>query len=87
MTQAEVAVVAARLDDLDEKLDAIHHSLAKDIDEVKQLAQATNGRVRQLELWRAKAEGALAAAGLAKPVVYSAAGIAVGLVAERLLGG
>lgn len=86
MTQQDVAVVAARLDDLSAKMDAIHNSLKDDISEVKELATQTNGRVRKLELWRAKAEGALAAAGLAKPVVYSVVGIALGVGAERLFG-
>lgn len=50
MTDAEVAVLEA-------KLDALHD----DVLEVKKLAEATNGRLRAVEIWKARMDGAKAA--------------------------
>lgn len=36
--------------------------IKEDVDEVKQLAKETNGRIRELELWRARMQGAASTA-------------------------
>lgn len=36
--------------------------IAKDVDEVKALAKETNGRIKELELWRARIQGAATSA-------------------------
>ncbi len=39
--------------------------ISKDIDEVKMLAKETNGRIKELELWRARMQGAVTSARVA----------------------
>lgn len=36
--------------------------IKEDVDEVKELAKETNGRIRELELWRARMQGAASTA-------------------------
>lgn len=36
--------------------------ISRDIDEVKSLAKETNGRIKELELWRARMQGAVVTA-------------------------
>jgi hypothetical protein len=36
--------------------------IKEDVDEVKDLARETNGRIRELELWRARMQGAASTA-------------------------
>ena len=73
MTPSDVQLILGRLDDM-----------AADLADVKALATATNGRVRKLEIWRARIEGAQAAVGKL-PVLLACGGstvaIALGLVA------
>lgn len=54
---------------IERRLSEIH----EDINEVKVLAKETNGRVRTLELWRAKVEGAKWAVGWVPPMATAAA--------------
>ena len=61
MTPDQIAYIERRLNEI--------HG---DINEVKELAKETNGRVRTLELWRAKAEGAKWAVGWVPPVITAA---------------
>lgn len=39
--------------------------ISKDIEEVKALAKETNGRIKELELWRARVQGATSSAKVA----------------------
>lgn len=50
MTSGEEAVIVEKLE-----------SMARDIAEIKTQVKATNGRVSQIELWRARMEGVSAA--------------------------
>lgn len=64
-------------------------ALREDVSEVKQLAAKTNGRVRALEIWRAKVEGAWAATSALGGRVYllgaGLAGTIVGGVAVAVI--
>jgi hypothetical protein len=51
MSPSEVAYLARRLDD-------IH----KEIEEVQRLARETNGRIKELEIWRARMQGVASSA-------------------------
>lgn len=54
MTQRDIEILHARLE-------AIHQEkirAAEQLDRIEELARATNGRVRDLELWRARWQGA-----------------------------
>lgn len=51
MSPDSVIGIVRRLDEIKE-----------DVDEVKSLAKETNGRIRELELWRARMQGAAASA-------------------------
>lgn len=62
------------------RLDAIK----EDVDEVKELAKATNGRIRELELWRARFQGAL---GTTRIIWMVGGGLATGLLIGFLNGG
>lgn len=74
MTPGEISLIVYRLDEI-----------AKDVGEVKELAKATNGRVRKLEEWKAKVEGALAAASSTKPVVVGVVCLLAGGAIERFV--
>lgn len=60
---------------IERRLNEIHD----EINEVKALAKETNGRVRSLELWKAKYEGAKWAVGWVPPVITGAlsSGVAI----------
>ena len=88
-------VLAARLDNVDAKLDAVHVSLKDDIEavrlelredigEVQALAKATNGRVRKLEVWQARVEGGLAVSQIAVPAITGIVSGVVVLLAGRI---
>lgn len=51
MSPESVIGIMRRLDEIKE-----------DVDEVKALAKETNGRIRELELWRARMQGAASSA-------------------------
>jgi len=51
--------------------------ISKDIDEVKMLAKETNGRIKELELWRARMQGAVTSARVAWMVAGGAVTAAV----------
>ncbi|HXO85129.1 MAG TPA: hypothetical protein VN803_06360 [Gemmatimonadales bacterium] len=73
MTTADVHVLAT-------KIDRLHD----DVIEVKQLAGATNGRVREIEKWRAKTEGFTAAFHWPALLLATVAGAFVGTIAGHL---
>lgn len=50
--------------------------IKEDVDEVKALAKETNGRIRELELWRARMQGAATSARI---VWIVAGGVATAL--------
>ncbi len=61
MTQRDIEILHARLEAIhQEKLRA-----ADQLDRIEELAKATNGRVRELEMWRARWQGAATATRLA----------------------
>lgn len=62
MTPNQIAFIERRLDEIHE-----------DVGEVKRLAEATNGRVRKIELWKAKIEGGVAAVGWLPPLLTALA--------------
>ncbi|MBN8867521.1 MAG: hypothetical protein J0H98_08200 [Solirubrobacterales bacterium] len=89
-------VLAARLDSVDQKLDAVHVSLKDDVEaarlelredigQVRDLASATNGRVRKLEIWQARMQGGLAVSQIAVPAVTGVVSGVVVLLAGRIL--
>ena len=89
-------VLAARLDNVDAKLDAVHVSLKddiqsvrlelrEDISEVHTLAKATNGRVRDLEIWKARVQGGLAVSQIAVPALTGIVSGIVVLLASQLV--
>jgi hypothetical protein len=54
MTQRDIEILHERMKSLyDQK-----KSQAEQLDRIEELARATNGRVKELELWRAKWQGA-----------------------------
>jgi hypothetical protein len=69
-----VEVILYRLDRQDEKLDTM-------LVQVRE----TNGRVRSLELWKARMDGAGVVVGKVGPLVTGALGAVIGAVATRLL--
>jgi hypothetical protein len=74
MSPRDIDAILAKLD---------HHGQL--LQEIRKHAAATNGRVNQLELWRARMEGAGSAAS--KPLLFVAAiasGSIAGILAERL---
>lgn len=88
-------VLAARLDNVDAKLDAVHVSLKDDIQEVRMelredisevhgLAKATNGRVRKLEVWQARIQGGLAVSQVVVPAITGIVSGVVVLLAGRI---
>lgn len=57
--------------------------IKNDVDEVKALAKETNGRIKELELWRARIQGAAASARIFWTVVGGVAtAIAIRLFAN-----
>lgn len=64
-----------------------HQAEKEAIAEVKDLAQATNGRVRTLELWRARVQGTTAAFSWVIPVGSAALGSVIGALVILLLTG
>jgi hypothetical protein len=60
MSPGDINVILRRLDDLHE-----------DVREVKQQAKETNGRVKSLELWKARTDGARAAMDWLKPLLVA----------------
>jgi hypothetical protein len=80
--------VLAALAKLSEKVTEIatrQEAMHEDIGEVKSLAQATNGRVREVEKWRARLEGARAAVGWVLPALGTTCGAIVSGIAVYLL--
>jgi hypothetical protein len=73
LSTTDADIIVARLS---EQLVAIH----EDLHEVKDLAKATNGRVRDLESWRARIDGQMAFVGVVGVAV-------VGAVVKLLVGG
>jgi len=59
------------------RLDAIK----EDVDELKVLAKETNGRIKALEIWRARAQGVM---GTAKVLWLIAGGVVTALVIETV---
>lgn len=59
------------------RLDAIK----EDVDELKVLAKETNGRIKALEIWRARAQGVM---GTAKVLWLIAGGVITALVIETV---
>ena len=54
MTQRDIEILHERMKSLyDQKQDQ-----AEQLDRIEELARATNGRVRELEMWKARWEGA-----------------------------
>lgn len=58
MTPQQIDTILVRLD-----------ALADDVGEVKEEVKKTNGRVRSIELWKARVEGAQAAYSWVTPAV------------------
>lgn len=54
MTQRDIEILHARFEEAHR---AMEHA-KEQLDRIEELARATNGRVRELELWRAKIQGA-----------------------------
>jgi hypothetical protein len=69
-----VETILYRLDRQDKVLEEIHVQ-----------ARATNGRVKALELWKAKADGAALVVGKVGPLLTGAVGAVIGAVVTRLL--
>jgi len=57
------------------RLDAIK----EDVDELKSLAKETNGRIKELEIWRARAQGAM---GTARILWLVAGGVITAIAIE-----
>lgn len=57
MTQRDIEVLHARLEEAHKTMEHAKEQL----DRIEELASATNGRVRELELWRARWQGAATA--------------------------
>jgi hypothetical protein len=66
MTPENIFAITRRLD-----------AIKEDVDEVKSLAKETNGRIRELELWRARVQGAL---GTTRVVWMVGGGLITGIV-------
>lgn len=66
MTPENIFAITRRLD-----------AIKEDVDEVKSLAKETNGRIRELELWRARVQGAL---GTTRIVWMVGGGLITGIV-------
>lgn len=57
MTQRDIEVLHARLEEAHRTME----NAKAQLDRIEELASATNGRVRDLELWRARWQGAATA--------------------------
>lgn len=57
MTQRDIEVLHARVEEAHKTMEHVKEQL----DRIEELASATNGRVRELELWRARWQGAATA--------------------------
>jgi len=66
MTPENIFAITRRLD-----------AIKEDVDEVKALAKETNGRIKELELWRARVQGAL---GTTRIVWMVGGGLITGIV-------
>jgi len=66
MTPENIFAITRRLD-----------AIKEDVDEVKSLAKETNGRIKELELWRARVQGAL---GTTRIVWMVGGGLITGIV-------
>lgn len=71
MTPGETEVILAQLD-----------AIREDVSEIKAQTIKTNGRVRDLELWKARSEGVRSAFSWVSPVV---AGVISALVVAAVL--
>ena len=79
MTPHDISTILSRLDGLDEKLD--DHTDRLDAIDTK--VGETNGRVRAVELWRARVEGALSVGS--SPVVAAVlSGVLVAVILTAL---
>lgn len=79
MTPHDIDTILARLDTLDGKLDD-HTDRLNAIDAK---VASTNGRLRGVELWRAKVEGAMSV-GSSPVVVAVVSGVVVAVLANAL---
>jgi len=75
MSHNDVAVVIAEL-----------RGLRKDVQDLEEQVRQTNGRVRAIELWKARLEGAKWAAGWIPPVVTASVSALIGAAAVHLFG-
>jgi hypothetical protein len=57
MTQRDIEILHSRLEEAHRTM----HVAKEQLDTIESLARSTNGRVKELELWRAKWQGAAAA--------------------------
>lgn len=73
---AQLATVVAVLEDVRD-----------DVRETKEQVKLTNGRVTELEKWRARFEGALAVIGWAPATGIALIGAIAGAVATAIIGG
>ena len=83
MTPDDAAAITVELRALGDKLDGVHRSLSDDIIEVRDEAKKTNGRLRELERWRARIEGAVSGVGVFAPILT---GVITALVVLALTG-
>ena len=68
----QVGEIAAKIDERDRKLDAIHASLKEDLSKIEKQTTVTNGRVTTHERKFARIEGAIAVVVflLSIPLIY-----------------
>lgn len=79
MTQRDIEVLHQRL----EAIQSEKERTAEQLDRIESLAKATNGRVRELEMWRARWQGAAATSR----IVWLLAGGAITAIAIDVIRG
>jgi hypothetical protein len=93
MSPSEIAVLTAGLRRLEEKFDESREQREEadqrthqQLGEIKEQVKTTNGRVKSLELWQAKVEGAMAATKMWTGPFGRAAAVALVGVAGAVVG-
>ena len=85
MTAETAAIILARLDYQDRQFADHRRETLETLHEIHVQAKETNGRVKALELWKAKLDGASLMVGKVGPLVTGAFGAVIGAVATKLL--
>ena len=84
MTQRDIEILHERLQSLCDDKKRTHEQLDRaeeKLDRIEDLAKATNGRVKELELWRAKWQGA----EFTSRFIWLVAGGVIGAIALDIL--